>query len=126
MSNPKDCLFNEGHLWCRCENENTAVIGISNHAQDSLGEIAYLELPGPGTTICQGESLGIIESIKVVNELIAPVSGTVVEINSTLDDDPTAVNQSPYGDGWMLIVKLDSIEQLNNLMSGEQYEEYIG
>lgn len=119
------CLFNEAHLWCRCEGEDTVVIGVSAYAQDSLGEIAYIELPDVGTSVTQGEALGVIESIKVVNELISPVSGVVIEINDKLSGDPTAVNDAPYGDGWMLRIRLESEDQLKALMDVTKYQEYI-
>ncbi len=124
-SPPKDCLFNEGHLWCRCESEDTVVIGVSHHAQNSLGEITYVELPDTGSVVTQDESLGIIESTKVVNELVAPVSGTVIERNDSLSDNPTAVNEDPYNEGWMLKIKIDSTDQLKKLMDKEQYAEFI-
>ncbi len=119
------CLFNEAHLWCRCEGEDTVVIGISAYAQNSLGEIAYIELPDVGTSVTQGEALGVIESIKVVNELISPVSGVVIETNGKLSGDPTAVNDAPYGDGWMLRIRLESEDQLKALMDVTKYQEYI-
>ncbi len=119
------CLFNEAHLWCRCEGENTVVIGVSAYAQNSLGEIAYIELPDVGTSVTQGEALGVIESIKVVNELVSPVSGIVIEINDKLSGDPTAVNDAPYGDGWMLRIRLESEDQLKALMDVTKYQEYI-
>lgn len=122
----EDYLFNQGHMWCRLLDDSSYLIGISDHAQESLGEIAYIELPDCGATLTQGESLGVIESVKVVNDLLAPISGTVIEVNESLTDQPTVVNASPYGDGWMLRISLESPEQLNNLMNHTQYVAYIG
>jgi len=126
MNTPEDCLYNEGHLWCRREDDENVLIGISDNAQTNLGEITFIELPDSGTTVTQGKSLGVIESIKVVNELLSPVSGTVTESNASLSDNPTVVNDTPYGDGWMLRIRIDSAEQLETLMDATKYLEYIG
>lgn len=126
MPNADNCLFNQEHMWCRREGEDHAVIGVSDHAQTSLGEVAFIELPEPGSSISQGEALGIIESVKVVNELIAPVSGTVVETNGELANTPTAVNDEPYGKGWMLRIKIDSPDQLAELMNEADYLDFLG
>lgn len=126
MNVNEHCLFNEGHMWCRLLDDATYLVGISDHAQESLGEIAYIELPACGTSIEKGAALGVIESVKVVNELIAPVSGVVVEVNDSLTADPTVVNQTPYGDGWLLRIHIHSTEQLNGLMSHAEYLDYTG
>ncbi|MBZ0072055.1 MAG: glycine cleavage system protein GcvH [Thiohalobacteraceae bacterium] len=125
MTIPEDLLYNTGHLWCRCEQEGLYRIGVSHHAQSSLGEIAYVELPDPGATIVQNESFGAIESIKVVNELMSPLSGTVVEINDNLRTTPTLVNETPYNDGWMLLVRVDDDTQLTILMNSGDYSAFI-
>jgi glycine cleavage system H protein len=126
MTLTEDYLFNEGHMWCRILEDASYLIGISDHAQQSLGEIAYIELPDCGAAITQGEALGVIESVKVVNDLLAPISGTVIEVNETLPEQPTTVNTSPYGDGWMLRIRLEAPEQLHNLMNHDQYVAFIG
>jgi len=113
-------------MWCRLAEDGTYVVGISDHAQNSLGEITYVELPDCGVNITQDTALGLVESIKVVNELVSPVSGTVIEVNTALSDEPVKVNDSPYENGWMLRVKIDSPEQLDNLMSDEQYAAFLG
>ena len=125
MNTPEDCLYNEGHLWCLREDDTTVLIGISDNAQSNLGEITFIELPGNGTIVNQGKSLGVIESIKVVNELLSPVSGTVIDCNDSLTDDPTTVNNEPHGDGWMLRIRIDPEEQLGTLMDSAKYLEYI-
>lgn len=125
MSNPEDYLFNQEHMWCRCEADDHIVIGVSDHAQTNLGEVVFVELPEPGSSIIQGESLGIIESAKVVNELIAPAGGNVVEINEKLADTPTMVNDDPYDEGWMLRIKIDSPDQLTELMSNTDYLVFV-
>lgn len=126
MSSSEKCLFNKNHMWCRLAEDGTYVVGISDHAQNSLGEITYVELPDCGVNITQDTALGLVESIKVVNELVSPVSGTVIEVNTALSDEPVKVNDSPYENGWMLRVKIDSPEQLDNLMSDEQYAAFLG
>ncbi len=125
MTIPEDLLYNTGHLWCRREQEDLYRIGVSHHAQSSLGEIAYVDLPDPGATIAQNLSFGTIESIKVVNELLSPLSGTVVEVNDDLREQPTLVNQSPYSDGWMLLVQVTDDAQLAILMSSNDYTVFI-
>ncbi|HEC05674.1 MAG TPA: glycine cleavage system protein GcvH [Thiolapillus brandeum] len=125
MSNPEDCLFHQEHMWCRCEADNHLVIGVSHHAQTSLGEVVFVELPEPGSSIRQGEALGIIESVKVVNDLIAPADGTVVEVNEQLAETPTTVNDDPYGHGWMLRIKMESQEQLAELMNETDYLDSV-
>jgi len=112
-------------MWCRCEADNHLVIGVSQHAQTSLGEVVFIELPQPGTSISQGEALGIIESVKVVNDLIAPAGGTIVEINEKLADTPTTVNDDPYGGGWMLRIRIESPEQLEELMNETDYLGFV-
>ena len=125
MNIPEDCLCNKGHMWCRREDDDTVIIGVSDHAQESLGEITYIELPATGATVTRDESLGLIESTKVVNELLSPVSGTVIETNDNLSDSPAVVNEDPYGDGWMLRVRIESADQLETLMDASKYSEYI-
>jgi glycine cleavage system H protein len=119
-------LFNRGHMWCRVVEGTVFLVGISDHAQQSLGEITYIELPDCGGNIAQGNELGIIESIKVVNDLISPLSGTVLEVNEALVALPGTVNVSPYEDAWMLRVKADSIAELDALMDHAAYIEYLG
>lgn len=120
MPAPIDCLFHKDHLWCRPTNEDDVLIGISDFAQDSLGEIMYFDLPEAGARIVAGESFGAVESIKVVNELIAPVSGTVLRANPIVDAEPNRANSDPYGEGWLIVVRADS-DVPDELMSEENY-----
>ncbi len=122
----EDYLFSQGHMWCRLMEDGDYLIGVSDHAQKSLGEIVYVELPDPESEIAQGEPLGVIESVKVVNDLIAPISGTVIEANDSLVDQPAVVNDSAYDAGWMLRIRLKSPEQLNNLLNHAQYLALVG
>jgi glycine cleavage system H protein len=113
-------------MWCRPGDDDSYVVGVSDHAQASLGEIAYIELPAVGATITQGEALGVIESVKVVNDLLAPISGTVVDVNDSLADSPTTVTERPYEYGWMLRVKPGRTEELDELMDHAGYTAFIG
>lgn len=119
---PDDCRYLESHEWARQEN-GTVRVGISDFAQDELGDIVFVELPGEGDTIEQEGDFGVIESIKAVSDLYAPVSGTVVAVNDDLVTTPELVNEDPYGDGWML--ELDSDDELDHLLSPAEYREQI-
>jgi glycine cleavage system H protein len=121
---PDDLRYLESHEWAAVE-DGTARIGISDFAQDELGDIVFVELPEEGETVGQDESFGVIESIKAVSDLYAPVSGTVVDRNEELFDAPELVNDDPYGDGWMLAVELDDEGELDDLLSPEEYAEQI-
>lgn len=105
MPNPADLLYRNSHEWVRIEGDE-AVIGITQFAQESLGDITYVDLPGVGDSLTAGEEFGSIESVKAASELYAPVSGEVVAVNDALADAPELVNKAPYGDGWMLRVKI--------------------
>jgi glycine cleavage system H protein len=118
---PEDLQYTESHEWVRIEGD-TATIGITDHAQDELGDVVFVELPGEGDTFDAGESFGTVESVKAVSDLYAPVGGEVVEVNSTLEDAPENINEDPYGEGW--IVKLRTTDEANLLSPGE-YEKVV-
>jgi glycine cleavage system H protein len=120
----KEIKLNENHLWVRSDGFHQK-IGISDYAQQELGEIVYVDLPDIGDVIEKGESFGEIESTKTVSELIAPVSGEVVEINENLEENPTIINEDPYGDGWLIAIEMSDPEELENLMDLEEYEKFI-
>ncbi|MDZ7754210.1 MAG: glycine cleavage system protein GcvH [Gammaproteobacteria bacterium] len=124
MSQPSACRFHENHLWCRPRGDGAFVVGMSDYSQENLGDIMCFELPGPGTSITTGESFGTVESVKVVNDLIAPLGGEVVETNPAIEDDPTLANTDPYGDGWLLVVRADS-DQPDGLMDEDAYRDYL-
>lgn len=121
---PEDLRYTDEHEWARIE-EELVVIGITDYAQDALGEIVYIELPSEGDEITKGDSFGGVESTKSVSDLYAPVSGEVVEVNESLLDSPEAINEDPYGDGWLIKVKLHDSDELDDLMDSEQYSEFI-
>jgi glycine cleavage system H protein len=121
---PEDMLFTKEHEWLRIVGE-TGTVGVTDHAQKELGDIVYVELPKPGVRFNSGESFGNIESVKAVSELFIPVSGEVVEINEDLGSAPERVNQDPYGAGWLIRIRLLNRGETAELMSAEEYDEYI-
>lgn len=114
--------FHKEHLWLKAEGD-TGVIGITNYAQEQLGEIVYVDLPDEGDEIKKDESLGEVESAKALSDLIAPVSGEVIEVNNNAVDDPSIINKDPMGEGWFLKVKLSDPSELNDLLSEEDYSK---
>lgn len=122
MSNiPADLKYTEEHEWIRAEADGSATIGITDFAQTSLGDITYLDLPSVGDTISKGEEFGSVDSVKTTSDLYAPVSGEIVAVNESLDDDPEQVNSDPYGAGWLIKVKLDDAEDSAGLLSADDY-----
>jgi len=119
---PGDLKYRETHEWVRIEGE-TATVGITEHAQDELGDVVFVELPEKGTTYAAGDSFGNVESVKAVSDLYAPVGGEVVEVNEALSEAPEKINEDPYGDGW--IVRLRVTEEGADLLSPEDYEKRI-
>ena len=121
MNVPEDLQYTDSHEWVRIEGD-TATIGITDHAQDELGDVVFVELPDEGATFDAGESFGTVESVKAVSDLYTPVGGEVVEVNSALEDAPENINEDPYGEGW--IVKL-RITDRADLLSPEEYEKVV-
>ncbi|MEQ9618206.1 MAG: glycine cleavage system protein GcvH [Deltaproteobacteria bacterium] len=121
---PDELKYTTDHEWAREEDE-FLVIGITDFAQDALGEIVYIELPSEGDEITKGDPFGAVESTKAVSDLYAPVSGDVVEVNEVLLDSPETLNEDPYGEGWMIKVKPYDPEELDDLMNVEDYTEYV-
>ncbi|RXK51554.1 glycine cleavage system protein GcvH [Halorientalis pallida] len=121
---PDDCRFLDSHEWARRE-DSTVRIGVSDFAQDELGDVVFVELPAEGDAVTAGEDFGVIESIKAVSDLYAPVSGTVVAVNDDLVDAPELVNEDPYGDGWMVDVEIDDESELDGLLSPDEYDDQI-
>ena len=121
---PDDRLFLESHEWVR-RTDGTARIGISDFAQDELGDVVFVELPGDGDDLAAGDDFGVVESIKAVSDVYAPVSGTVAAVNDALVDQPELVNEDPYGDGWMIEVELADEGELDDLLSPDEYRDQI-
>jgi len=119
---PQNLLYSKEHEWVKIDGD-TATIGITDYAQNSLGDIVYVELPKVGAKIEQFGNVGVIESVKAVSDLFTPISGEVLEVNSALDNDPAAVNKDPYGDGWLLKVRVGNAGDAANLLSASDYEK---
>lgn len=120
-----DFKFTEDHEWIRMEDDETGVCGITEYAQDQLGELVFIELPEIGQDVAQGSETAVIESVKAAGELKAPVTGTIIEVNETLADEPEIVNSDPQGDGWFVKIKLSDPSELDGLMDEDAYQEYI-
>ncbi len=119
-----DLLYSKEHEWVRIEGDR-ATIGITDYAQESLGDIVYVELPKTGKAVEQFGNIGVVESVKAVSDLFTPISGEVLEVNAALDADPAAVNRDPYGDGWLVKLKLKDASETKNLLSARDYEKLI-
>jgi len=117
---PDDIRYAKSHEWAKLEGD-TVKIGISDYAQDQLGDIVFVEMPEAGETFAQGDEFGTVESVKAVSELYMPIGGEIVAVNSPLEDAPELVNNTPYSDGWMIEVKPDDPAQLDSLMTKDDY-----
>ena len=116
--------FTEDHEWINVEGD-TATVGITDHAQDQLGDIVFIELPETGTALDMADEAGAVESVKAASEIYAPVSGEVTEVNAALEDNPGVVNSDPMGDGWFFKLKLGTPDELDTLMDEDQYKTYL-
>lgn len=124
MNFPDDLRYTREHEWARRKGTQV-VVGITEYAQDQLGDVVYLELPEVGAAVKRGESFGVVESTKAVSELFAPVSGTVVEVNSPLSDAPESINEDPYEEGWMIAIEPSSPQELDELMDPKAYQAFV-
>ena len=116
--------YSQDHEWVQID-DDIATIGISDYAQEAMGDVVFVELPEVGNTVAAGEAFGVVESVKAVSDLYAPVSGEVVAINSDLEDAPDNVNTSPYDEAWIVKIKVSDSLQLNDLMGSENYRKYV-
>lgn len=121
MDFPKDLKYSQEHEWVRVEG-NTAIVGVTDHAQSQLGDIVFVEIETEGEELGQNEVFGTVEAVKTVSDLYMPVGGKVVAVNEALQDAPETVNTNPYGDGWMVKVEMSNPEELESLMDSEAYE----
>lgn len=127
MSNiPADLRYAKSHEWLRSESDGSVVVGITDYAQNSLGDITYVQVPKVGATFKAGETFGVVESVKAASDIYAPVAGTVVAVNAKLESTPETVNQSPYGDGWMLKLKPADPAAANALLDAAAYGKLVG
>jgi glycine cleavage system H protein len=124
MDAPPGLKYSKEHEWVATE-EAIATVGITDHAQEQLGEIVFIELPAVGDKVSKDDPFGVVESVKAVSDIYAPVSGTVVAVNEDLPQSPETVNEDPYGDGWLIKVKLSDTADLDDLMDSDEYEEMI-
>jgi len=120
---PENLHYSKDHEWVRVEGD-TAVIGITDHAQDQLGDVVYVELPKVGEEFAANESFGSVESVKAVSELFTPVSGEVTGVNEAFTDEPEKVNKDPYGEGWMIKIKMKSPGAVDSLLTAAEYEDF--
>ena len=124
MQCPDGLRYSKEHEWARAENASTT-IGITDFAQQELGDVVFVELPAVGALLSKGQTLGVVESVKAVSDIYAPVSGTVSEINEKLQTEPELVNQDPYGAGWLIKIGVANPAELNALMEADEYRRYI-
>ncbi len=126
MSNvPSDLVYAKSHEWLKVSADGTALVGITDYAQNSLGDITFVQVPKVGATLKAGETFGVVESVKAASDVYSPVAGTVLEVNKALDSNPEKVNQAPYTDGWMLKLKLINPADSAALLSAEAYAKII-
>ena len=118
---PTELKYASSHEWARLEEDGTVTVGISDHAQQALGDVVYVEHPEVGQTVSAGSEAGVVESVKAASDIYAPVSGTITEINEALEDAPETVNQDPYGDGWFFKIEPDDVTQLDDLHDAAAY-----
>ena len=123
MNYPENLKYTKEHEWVLVDG-TTATVGITDHAQSQLGDIVFVELPGVNDDIKQDGTFGVIEAVKTA-DLFAPVSGKVIEVNSELEDNPDLINSDPYGAGWIIKTQIENNDELNTLMSNNQYEDYV-
>jgi glycine cleavage system H protein len=125
MSNvPSELKFLSSHEWVSVDGD-VATVGVSDHAQELLGDLVFVELPEVGNTVSAGDSVAVIESVKAASDTYAPVSGEIVEVNEELEDSPERINDDPYGDGWMYRVKMDDAAEVNDLLGADDYSNSI-
>lgn len=124
MNIPEDLKYSKDHEWVRIE-DSMATIGITDYAQDQLGEIVFTELPQEGEEFAKGEAFGVVESVKSVSDVLLPLSGHIAEVNDPLPDTPDTLNEDPYGEGWMVKVQIIDASEVDGLLSSKEYEDYI-
>ena len=125
MNFPNDFKYTEDHEWVKV-NGNIGIIGITDHAQSELGDVVYVDIDDSVSEVTAGQSFGTIEAVKTVADMLAPVSGKIVEINNSINDNPEVVNNDPYGDGWMVKIEMSNPSELDKLMDVEAYKQMIG
>ena len=122
----QDMKFVDTHEWVRAGAGDEVVVGITDHAQQLLGDLVYIELPAVGKRIKAGDNIGVVESVKAASDLYSPVSGEIVAVNDVVASDPTLANTAPHTDGWLLKIKLSNSTELNNLLTADKYQALVG
>ena len=122
---PSELKYASSHEWARLESDGTVVVGITDHAQEALGDIVYIELPEMGAAVEAGAEVAVVESVKAASDIYSPITGEVVEINPALEDEPETVNSSPYADGWLFRVKVGSTDELEEMMDADGYQAVV-
>ncbi len=125
MEFPEDLRYSREHEWTRSEDDGRVRVGITDFAQDALGDVVYVDLPEPGTQVTAGQPFGEVESTKSVSDVYAPVSGTIVERNGALEEKPELVNEQPYGDGWLVAIEPSESAELEQLLDSGAYKEHV-
>jgi glycine cleavage system H protein len=120
---PSELLYRESHEWVRYDEDGTATVGISDHAQAQLGDMVFVEVPEPGMSYEQGDACAVVESVKAASDVYAPLTGEIIESNSALEDSPELVNTDPYGDGWLFRMQLSDPSELEGLLDAKAYAE---
>ena len=124
MEFPEDLKYSKEHEWVLVEG-SVATVGITDYAQDQLGDIVFVELPAVGDKVSKEDAFGVVESVKAVSDIYAPVSGKVVEVNDDLPENPEMLNEDSYGDGWIIKIEMNDLDELQDLMTAAEYEEYV-
>jgi glycine cleavage system H protein len=124
MEFPEDIKYSKEHEWVLVEG-GVATVGITDYAQDQLGDIVFVELPAVGDKVSKEDAFGVVESVKAVSDIYAPVSGKVLEVNDDLPENPEMLNEDPYGDGWIIKIEMSDPEELDDLMTAAEYEQYV-
>lgn len=124
MEFPEDLKYSKEHEWVLVEG-NVATVGITDYAQDQLGDIVFVELPAIGDKVSKEDAFGVVESVKAVSDIYAPISGKVLEVNDDLPETPEMLNEDPYGDGWIIKIDMSDLDELQDLMTAAEYEEYV-
>jgi glycine cleavage system H protein len=122
---PGDLKFLKSHEWLRVEDGGLVTVGISEHAQSLLGDLVYVELPAVGEAVSAGAAVAVVESVKAASDVYSPVSGTIMSVNEALNDKPETINEDAFGEGWIFTLKLDDADQLNELLSPDEYASLI-
>ncbi len=120
---PSELKYASSHEWARLEEDGTVTVGITDHAQEALGDVVFVELPGVGDTLAAGDDAGVVESVKAASDIYAPISGEVVAVNERLEDEPETVNADPYNDGWFYKLQPADVGELDKLLSASDYEQ---